>query len=42
MTKDRRMILNELEILRDSLEAYKDIKKPITRPLYGTFFDQKS
>ena len=42
MTKDRRMILNELEILRDSLEAYKEIKNPIMRPLHGTFFDPKS
>ena len=36
------MILNELETLRDSLVSYRDIFKPIARPLYGTFFDKKA
>ena len=36
------MILNELETLRDSLVSYRDIFKPIARPLYGTFFDKSS
>ena len=42
MLQDRRMILNELETLRDSLQSYKDNFKPITRPLYGTFFDKQT
>ena len=42
MLQDRRMILNELETLRDSLVSYRHIFKPIARPLCGTFFDEKS
>ena len=38
MTQDRRMILNELEILRDSLVSYRDNFKPISRPLFDTFY----
>ena len=41
MVKDRRMIANELEIIHKNLERYKDIKRPIKRPLYGTFYNHK-
>ena len=41
MVKDRRMIANELEIINRNLERYKDIKRPIKRPLYGTFYNHK-
>ena len=42
MAQDRRMILNELEILRDSLLSYRDNFKPVNRPLLNTFFNKET
>jgi len=38
MVKDRRMIANDLEIIKDNLLTFKSIKNPIERPLLGTFY----
>ena len=39
MAQNRRMILNELEALRDNLLAYRNVSKGVERPLLDTFFD---
>ena len=36
------MILNELEIFRDSLLSYRDNFKPVNRPLFNTFFNKET
>ena len=39
MARNRRMILNELETLRDNLLAYRNVGRGVERPLFDTFFD---
>ena len=41
MVKDRRKIADELEIIERNLKRYRDINRPIKRPLYGTLYIHK-
>ena len=41
MIKDRRLIADELEKINDNLNVYKEILRPIKRPIFGTYFTHK-
>ena len=40
MVKDRRLIANELEIIMDNLQVYKEIHRPIKDPFLGHYYQK--